>query len=823
MSFQIGTAGLGIDFTGDLGNLLRTLDQGAGAVEQFGSRSSNAFKAAQAVGDDMARGFNRAGVSAAQMQAAMRGVPAQFTDIVTSLQAGQNPMTVFLQQGGQLKDMFGGVGPAAQAMGAYLAGLVNPLTLGAGAIAAFGVAAYQGASELQALNKTLILSGNTAGVTADQLMDMAASIDAMGEDVSQSNAAAALEEMVKAGVRGEAQLKRYAKAAAEFEAVGGSAAKEVAKNFEALGRDPVGASAKLTASMGYLTSATYDQIKALVDQGKTVEAARVAQEAYSSAIEVRTPALLQNLGSIERGWLAIKNGAAEAWKAMLNVGRGDSLAQEIAAAEKRVAQMSANAPKTGGWLAAQGRKKLADERAALEALREQQRVRRVATDQTSERAQRDQDAIAAEQNKATKGNKGGGSHALRQDEFAAVLGRLTAKDAGIDPSFNRDLETLYKGYQKGRIGVEDYRLAVDRLITTQGFYKKQVEEEESANKAAARSLEDNIRATERAAETAMNNARAMRGELETMGMSELQLHELAQSRLADSAASLRQRAAIMENIDLSGRASDALRAEADALEDLAKSKDAVYSKRAVLSSDETIAEAARINGKAADNFSTSLADSISQGILEGSRRGTAIMDVFRAELQAQFAKTVLRPAVQPVADGMSSAIGGLMNGLLSAFGAGATGSGYNPGADMGFSSSAWEQFTPSAKGNVFAGPGISAYSSTVVDRPTVFPFAKGIGLMGEAGAEAIMPLRRGSDGRLGVAAAGAGGAAVTVNVINQAGAEVSTSSRTGSDGEQIIEVLVARTKASIAGDFANRSGDVSRGLEAGYGIRPAMS
>jgi lambda family phage tail tape measure protein len=63
-------------------------------------------------------------------------------------------------------------------------------------------------------------------------------------------------------------------------------------------------------------------------------------------------------------------------------------------------------------------------------------------------------------------------------------------------------------------------------------------------------------------------------------------------------------------------------------------------------------------------------------------------------------------------------------------------------------------FLKNANGNVFAGSGISAFSNTVVDRPTIFPFAKGIGLMGEAGAEAIMPLTR-IGGKLGVRADGA--------------------------------------------------------------------
>lgn len=126
---------------------------------------------------------------------------------------------------------------------------------------------------------------------------------------------------------------------------------------------------------------------------------------------------------------------------------------------------------------------------------------------------------------------------------------------------------------------------------------------------------------------------------------------------------------------------------------------------------------------------------------------------------------------------------------------------------------------PSANGNVFpSGPGISAYSSQVVSKPTIFPFAKGIGLMGEAGAEAIMPLRRDAAGRLGVSAAGAG---VTVNVINQSGQAVDAQqrSRTGADGQQIIDVVLS----AVGDSLANRSGPVSRGLEAGYGIRPAMA
>lgn len=65
--------------------------------------------------------------------------------------------------------------------------------------------------------------------------------------------------------------------------------------------------------------------------------------------------------------------------------------------------------------------------------------------------------------------------------------------------------------------------------------------------------------------------------------------------------------------------------------------------------------------------------------------------------------------------------------------------------------------TANANGGVYQSAGLSAHSGTVVSSPTIFPFAKGAGLMGEAGPEAILPLKRGADGKLGVSSGAAGG------------------------------------------------------------------
>ena len=98
-------------------------------------------------GKKVQEALDNVGASARQTAAAMRMVPAQMTDIVTQLAGGQSPLLILTQQGGQLKDMFGGVVPAVRAVGTYVAALINPFTLTAAAAAALGYAFYAGTKE----------------------------------------------------------------------------------------------------------------------------------------------------------------------------------------------------------------------------------------------------------------------------------------------------------------------------------------------------------------------------------------------------------------------------------------------------------------------------------------------------------------------------------------------------------------------------------------------------------------------------------------------------------------------------------------------------
>lgn len=825
MSYQIGNTELAVAFVGNATGLQRVLDQSSGSVEQWSRVTATSMRQASTASVLVAEQFSKTGMSAGQLAAATRGLPAQFTDIFTSLQAGQAPLTVFLQQGGQLKDMFGGIGPAARAMGGYVAGLINPFTIAAATIGSVAVAAYKGAAEFEAFNKTLILSGGTAGVTAHRLMDMAAGIDSVAESVTQSRAAAVLDEMVKAGVRGEAQLKRYALAAAEFESAGGGAAEKVAANFEALARDPLAASGKLTQSMGYLTVSTYEQIKALEQQGRVLDAAKVAQDAYASVLEARAPALVQNLGLLERGWRAVASGAAEAWDAMLNVGREQTLSERISEVDRRLA--AARGHKT---LGAGSGFDLVDPRtsadvALLDSLKEQQRLVGRAADLTAERTQREKDGVAwlqqgerylssqsrleTEIAKARQLGIAAGRSDLEIQQRIQVIRANATKSGAAAAKELREAEREAAEQRKRDLGVGELR----NKLAQEAWEK----ETKAANDALGAYV-GLIEARQKLAADAQDQLSDAQREAEATGLTTSALARLEAQRLRDRAATLRRRAVVMDDIDFSGAAGAAYREQAKALEDLANLK---LNSQSI---DDVIEEAAAGQGGRGRAISDGLGQSISDGILSGARKGFAIMEILRNEIKAQFAKTILQPVIQPVAQGFNDLIGAGINGMLGAFGFGVTSSGYNPGAaSMGFSTD-WEQFMPSAKGNVFAaGPAISAYSSTVVDRPTLFPFAKGIGLMGEAGAEAVMPLRRGADGRLGVSAQGGGGN-VTINFINQSGQQLQASqkTRTDGDGSLVVDLVVREAESRIADGVAHRSGPVSRALESGWGLRPAQ-
>ncbi|KAG0750669.1 hypothetical protein G6F24_015059 [Rhizopus arrhizus] len=140
----------------------------------------------------------------------------QVTDITTSLISGQPAWMVAIQQGGQLKDQFGGIGPAARAVSGYVLGLINPLTLTAAALAALAIAAKQSEDQLFDFQKAQILSGQGAAIGAAGFLELANSIDHL-QGVSRGGAVAALTETAKAGRFAGEHFEMVAAAAARME------------------------------------------------------------------------------------------------------------------------------------------------------------------------------------------------------------------------------------------------------------------------------------------------------------------------------------------------------------------------------------------------------------------------------------------------------------------------------------------------------------------------------------------------------------------------------------------------------------------------------
>ncbi|HBT3237498.1 TPA: phage tail protein [Klebsiella aerogenes] len=125
--------------------------------------------------------LKKTGQSSAQTAFAMRMIPAQMTDIVVGLSTGQSPFMVLMQQGGQLKDMFGGIIPAIKGVSTYVMGLVNPYTVAAGAVGLLTYAVYQNRLEIEAATKIATTSLGANGDAAERLaLNMVAISDKTG-------------------------------------------------------------------------------------------------------------------------------------------------------------------------------------------------------------------------------------------------------------------------------------------------------------------------------------------------------------------------------------------------------------------------------------------------------------------------------------------------------------------------------------------------------------------------------------------------------------------------------------------------------------------
>lgn len=272
-------------------------------------------------------GITDLGVSAGQTAQAMRQLPAQFTDIFTSLQGGMPFFTVLVQQGGQIKDSFGGVEPALKGVSSAVLGMVTPVTVSAAAVGLLVYAWYDAEQQAQAYTKALVLSRNEAAATTLTLVTLAQrTSDALNVT---AGAGAEVAQAVGANGRIAAQnMQAVAAAAVAMKEVTGQAIEDTVALYGKLAEDPVKNSQKLNEQVNFMTVALYEQVKALQEQGRNQDAVTVITRAAADETVMALARVRASQNPVIRGFKDLWAEATKAWSAMqANVGLGPAAAQ----------------------------------------------------------------------------------------------------------------------------------------------------------------------------------------------------------------------------------------------------------------------------------------------------------------------------------------------------------------------------------------------------------------------------------------------------------------------------------------------------------------
>ncbi|MFV1012483.1 phage tail length tape measure family protein [Klebsiella pneumoniae] len=282
------------------------------------------------------RAAKRAGISIGQYNNAMRMLPAQLTDVATQLAGGQSPWLILLQQGGQVKDSFGGLIPTFRG----LLGAVSPVAVGVAALTAAGAGIgyifYQGTSTLSDFNKTLTLSGNTAGLTTDRMLALAKSGQQAGLTFDQTTDS--LTALINAGVGAGARFDELSQSVAKFSTASGIPIEKVAEAFGKLTNDPTSGLVAMAQQFHNVTAEQIDYVAQLQRSGDEAAALQAANDAATKGFNTQTQSLIDNMGTIERSADSLKRAFKSMWDAALDLGRPDTAGEMVSKAQSAFKQ-----------------------------------------------------------------------------------------------------------------------------------------------------------------------------------------------------------------------------------------------------------------------------------------------------------------------------------------------------------------------------------------------------------------------------------------------------------------------------------------------------
>ncbi|ECD4709679.1 phage tail tape measure protein [Salmonella enterica subsp. enterica serovar Bonariensis] len=675
----------------------------------------------------------------------------------------------------------------------------------AAAVYGLGKAYYEGAKESEEFNKQLILTGSYAGKTTGQLNAMAKSL--AGNGVTQHDAAGVLAQVVGSGAFTGQAVAMVSRTATRMQENVGQSVDETIRQFKRLRDDPVNAAKELDRTLHFLTATQLEQIRVLGEQGRVADAAKIAMSAYSEEMNKRMGDVHDNLGWIERAWNAVGDAAKWAWDRMLDIGREDTLDEKIATLQEKIARgrktpwtVSSSQTKYDqqqlNELQEQKRQKdLLDAKAQAERNYQETQKRRNEQNAALEREnERHKKALSQQAKKPKTYHNDEARRLLLQysQQQAQTEGQLAAAKLSTTEKMTEAHKQLLSFQQRiadlsgKKLTADEQSVLAHKDEIALALQKLDISQQDLQHQNALNELKKKtLTLTSQLAdeESRVRQQHAMA--LATMGMGDqqrgryeerLKIQQHYQEQLEQLKRDSKAKGTY--GSDEYRQAEQALKGSLDrrlaewadynAKVDAAQGDWTLGASRAL---DNFLAQGGNVAGMT-ENVFTNAFNGMADSIANFAVTGKGSFRSLTVSILADLAKMEARIAASK-----------LLGSVLAMFGFGTSAGGSTP---SGAYSSAALSVIPNADGGVYRSAGLSQYSGSIVNRPTFFAFAKGAGVMGEAGPEAILPLRRGADGKLGVVAAGSGGMAMFAPEYN---IEIHNDAGNGQIGPQALQAV----------------------------------
>ncbi|MGY0145267.1 phage tail tape measure protein [Edwardsiella tarda] len=791
-----------------------------------------------------------------QYRNAIGMLPAQMTDVVTQLAGGQNPLLILLQQGGQIKDSFGGIRNMFMALGAA----ISPAALGVmgvtGGILGLSYAYYKVDKEQQDFNRSLIMTGQYAGKTRDELLALSHAM--AGNGVSQWEMSSIVAKTVGTGAFTGSAIEMVANAAAKLEQVTGVSIESTIEQFKRLQKDPVTAVKELDSQLHFLTSTQLEQINSLALQGRVQDAAKIAMNAYADTVNSRTNEMKESLGTLSQAWLGVKKAMGAVSDAVSDAFRDSSRQGGIAALEVELKRLKSMPQDIMG-----NREAVARVSSLLSVLKHAQDLHGDISE-VSREADKANEARKKQIEATEKLNREYESEEARHLRILANIRNSGASKEAISNATNAENERYAKSQSRGNSGTPQGESLADRYSQRLAQTREALRLEISGANQLTQSERDLIalrqrlddlkgRSLTKTEQSVVANAAVLEKLLSQnvaeekalehqKALNELKLkgEQLSMQLGQDAARDQRMREIELKGMGMGDLARERMRQEAalrDHYAQLQGELERVAKQKGTLGSDEYNADLqmlqeslnqrlqkqreyyASVDALRADwhvGVSSSMQNIKDLGNDVAGAAGAALTGAFNSAADSlanfvttgksnfrSFTSSILADLARIAARmALSKAVGGLFSLLGGAIG------GENSGVRGGnaFTNGMYDNLPMFAKGGVFSNsPNLSAYSGSVVSRPTFFAFARGAGLMGEAGPEAIMPLARNSKGELAVKAIGGGSGGMVFEQNNHV--TIQNDGTNGNAGPQLLRAVYDMARKGAADELRQQGRD----------------